>query len=408
MHQQLRTEVGTNFSRRTFLQGAAGVTVTALLGRNLFAAPNRANLLKPTDVEKKLIVHTPSPHNAEPALGDLADAWLTPLERFFVRSHAPDVPQIDAATFRVSVEGMVERSLQLSIRELQQLPQTSVTATLTCAGNRRAEYNAIREVAGVQWREGAIGNANWQGVRLSEILKQAGIKDGARHVWFESVDQINDSAGGTFGFGGSIPIEKALADQKDTPGALVTLKMNDAPLAADHGFPVRMVVPGYIGARSVKWLGRIVVSDRPSPNHYLAGAYRLVTEDTELAWTEAGPIYNFLLNSAICEPAASSSVKAGKTTVRGYALPPGNGQTISKVEVSTDAGRNWHESRITSENVPYCWVLWESQVPLTSGTSELIVRATDSAGLLQPQVVPWNLKGYLNNAWHHVPVKVAS
>ncbi len=397
-----------SLSRRQWLAASVSLAAAPWMTKSrLFAQDESVSGLSATAVEKELIVYTKSPHNAEPALENLTGNWITPLEHFFVRSHAP-VPEVDAATFRVSVEGMVERPLSLSVAELEAMPRTETLATLTCAGNRRSEHSARRTVAGVQWKEGAIGNARWGGVRLTELLKRAGIKPGAKHIWFESVDRVKGKDGGTFSFGGSIPIQKAIADHDGTPGALVTLRMNDAPLAADHGFPVRMVVPGYVGARSVKWLGRIVVSDQPSPNHYLADAYRLVTESTPLAWAESGPIYKYRLNSAICQPAASSSVRAGRVTVRGYALPPGNGETVSRVEVSADGGKTWQAAKVTGRNIPYCWVLWEASLPVTAATSELIVRATDSAGLTQPQVVPWNLKGYLFNAWHHVPVNVTS
>ncbi len=397
-----------SLSRRHWLAASVSLAAAPWVTRGrLFAQSDSANGLSAAVVEKKLIVYTKTPHNAEPALFDVTGHWITPLEHFFVRSHAP-VPEVDTAAFRVSVEGLVDRSLSLSVSDLQAMPRTETLATLTCAGNRRSEHSAKRTVAGVQWKEGAIGNARWGGVRLAEVLKRTGIKPGAKHVWFESVDRVKGKDGGTFSFGGSIPIEKAMADHGGTPGALVTLRMNDAPLAADHGFPVRMVVPGYVGARSVKWLGRIVVSDQPSPNHYVADAYRLVTESTPLAWAESGPIYKYRLNSVICQPAASSSVRAGRVTVRGYALPPGNGETVSRVEVSADGGKSWQAAKVTGRNVPYCWVLWEASVPVIGATSELIVRATDSAGLTQPQVVPWNLKGYLFNAWHQVPVKVVS
>ncbi len=399
--------VAATLSRRQILAGTVSLMTAPWWAQSrLFAQGGSASGQVATAVEKKLIVYTKTPHNAEPALSDLAGSWITPLEHFFVRSHAP-VPEVDVAAHRVSVEGLVERPLSLSVSDLEALPRSETLATLTCAGNRRSEHSARRTVAGVQWKEGAIGNARWGGVRLAEVLKRAGIKPGAKHVWFESVDRVKGKDGRTFSFGGSIPIQKAMADHDGTPGALVTLRMNDALLAADHGFPVRMVVPGYVGARSVKWLGRIVVSDQPSPNHYLADAYRLVTESTPLAWAESGPIYKYRLNSAICQPAASSSVRAGRVTVRGYALPPGNGETVARVEVSADGGQTWQAAKVTGRNVPYCWVLWEASVPVAGATSELIVRATDSAGLAQPQAVPWNLKGYLFNAWHHVPVNVS-
>ncbi|MGD9855142.1 MAG: molybdopterin-dependent oxidoreductase [Planctomycetaceae bacterium] len=408
MQTRILYDAGMGCSRRELLQSAAGVTLAAMMGRAVRSQTTSPAVSKSPAIDKRLIVHTQSPHNAEGALGDLIENWITPGEHFFVRSHAPQVPEIDPATFRVSVEGLVERPLDLSVRDLEAFPQTGVTATLSCAGNRRFEHNAIREVSGVLWREGAIGNARWGGVALAELLNRAGVQPGARHIWFESVDEVQGDDGGTFAFGGSIPIEKALADRDGVPGGLLTLRMNDAPLAADHGFPVRMVVPGYIGARSVKWLRRIVVSDRPSPNHFLADVYKLVTEESKLAQVESGPIYSYPINAAICAPASSSPLKAGRVTIRGYAQPPGNGARVSRVDVSVDGGTSWAAANITSRNVPYCWVLWEATVPVTAATSELIVRATDSAGLVQPQAVPWNLKGYLYNAWHHVPVTVTS
>lgn len=386
-------------SAAVFAAGGVGVS-------NVAASNERRQVkqLSPRDVQKKLIVHEKSPHNAEPALADLLGGWITPVEHFYVRSHAP-IPEVDLKLFRVVVDGLVERPLELSVAELSDLPQVESTATLTCAGNRRSEHNAFRKVKGVQWRAGAIGNAEWRGVPLSAILKKAGVKSEAKHVWFESVDKI-EKDGGTIPFGASIPLEKARSDGgPDAPSPpIVALEMNGEPLAPDHGFPVRMVVPGYIGARSVKWLGRITVSDRPSPNHYVQTAYKVVTEDAPLAWAEAGPIYAFPLNAVVCDPASGAKLTPGKVTVRGYALPPGGRRTIAKVELSTDGGRTWQPAKITTKNQPDCWTLWRSEIPVAANTNQLIVRATDSAGFVQPPLTPWNLKGYLFNAQHRVTV----
>ena len=190
------------------------------------------------------------------------------------------------------------------------------------------------------------------------------------------------------------------------PGAMLSFEMNEKPLTADHGYPLRAVVPGYIGARSVKWLGKIIVSNRPSPNHYVADAYKLVIENTPLAWDEAGVIYNYLINSVIAEPRPNAKLSAGPTKVKGYALPTGDGSQITKVEVSANNGRSWSAAKLLTKAKPYCWVLWEANVPVTSQTSELMVKAIDSKGNTQPQTVPWNLKGYMNNSWYELPVKV--
>jgi sulfite oxidase len=346
-----------------------------------------------------------APMNAEPMLPDLVKSWVTPVESFFIRSHG-NTPEIKAEAFRLTIEGLVERPLTLSLAELGQFEQHSTTATLTCAGNRRSEHSRVKPVKGVQWREGAIGNAKWSGARLSDLLKKAGLRESARHIWFEGLDTVEDG-GKSFSFGGSIPLEKALLDRDGVPGAILATMMNDKPLTADHGFPVRSLVPGYIGARSVKWLSKIVVSDRPSPNHFVADVYKLVDEGTLLEVAENAPIYRIPLNSAICTPTANAAMKPGRIAVAGYVLPPGvPGVSIRQVELSTDGGKTWSAAKVTPPVSEFCWQLWSADVPVTSQTQELVVRATDSRGDTQPQTPRWNVKGYLFNGWHRVPVKV--
>lgn len=384
-------------SRRAWLGTTAAGTLSAALPRFL-RAEGRGDVLVPSDVEKDLVWHTKDVPNAEPALGKIVGDWQTPLEHFYVRSHAP-APKVDLGSFRLTIEGLVERPLSLSVDDLRSMSQETVVATMTCAGNRRNEHNAVKPVEGVQWQAGAIGNTAWTGVPLAALLKKAGIRDGAKHVWFEGLDEI-EKGGRTIGFGASIPIEKALADHNGIPGALVTWMMAGKPLAPDHGFPVRTVVPGYIGARSVKWLGRIVVSAEPSSNHYLATAYKLVQRTTALDWAEAGPIYNFPINSVITS--VRQMAMQGTVEVTGYAYPPGDGRSIEKVELSADGGRTWTAAKITSDRKPFCWVLWDARLKVPGDAKSLIVRAVDSAGLVQPRTVPWNAKGYMYNAWHEV------
>ena len=382
-------------NRRDFL--AATTTVPLLGSLPLFGQSNAASRAS------NMLVHTTTPMNAEPHLANLVKSNITPVSEFYIRSHAPN-PKIDPASFRLKVEGLVERELSISLSELaNDYSPVSVTATLTCAGNRRYEHSKVTPVKGVPWREGAIGNAVWSGVPLAAILKKAGVKQEAKHVWFEGLDEI-EKGGGIIPFGASIPIPKAMDESEKMPGALVVTGMNNKPLTPDHGFPVRTVVPGYIGARSVKWLGKIVVSDKPSTNHYVATAYKIVERADAMEWAEKAPIYRFVLNSAICAPAAGDKVEPGKLTVRGYALPNGeSGRTVKSVEVSADNGRSWSQARL-GNTAAYCWCLWEADVAVTAQTTGLLVRATDSAGKIQPQHVDWNKKGYLFNAWHKVPV----
>lgn len=390
--------------RREFLR-KVGLAGTGLAASSRFAG-NHSAASAAEGQPGGMIVHTESPLNAEPEIDELSKSWMTPVESFYVRSHAPN-PKIDLSGFRLAVEGLVDQPLSISLAELNDIfDETSVIATMTCAGNRRSEHSLVKPVSGVPWQAGAIGNARWAGVRLSDVLKKAGLKENAKHVWFEGLDQI-PKGDGIIPFGASIPVSKAMHDVDGIPGALLTTKMNGAPLNADHGAPLRGVVPGYIGARSVKWLGKIVVSDRSSPNHYVATAYKLVEDGTPLEWDESGPLYRFPLNSVICTPSAGKDVEPGKIAVAGYALPSGRpGTSIAKVEVSTDQGRSWTQATIHSPRREYCWVLWKADVKVSSSARELTVRATDSKGDIQPRQVPWNLKGYMFNAWHRVPLGV--
>ena len=375
-------------SRRSFLNSSA----SAIAGSVIFPP-----IAKSAQRKGKLIYHTSDISNAEPVLSELVKSWMTPTDAFYIRSHAP-IPKIDHGSFRLKVEGLVEKPFSLSLQQLADLPQANIVATLTCAGNRRSEHIAIKPVKGVPWKEGAIGNAQWSGAKLSDILRMAGIKAEAKHVWFEGLDQIQRS-NGIIPFGASIPLNKAMSDSEKMPGTILATGMNGEPLNGDHGSPLRTVVPGYIGARSVKWLGKIVVSDRPSPNHYVATAYKIVEDGTPLEWSEQGPIYRMPLNSAIC----SQLKKSKSLIVAGYALPQGRpGTSIRKVEVSPDKGRNWIEARITSQSQEFCWVLWTAAIPSRNAGDELMVRATDSRGSIQPEQVNWNSKGYLFNSWHKV------
>jgi len=353
---------------------------------------------------KRLIVRSARPLNAEPALENLVESWTTPVESFYVRNHGT-IPQIDAAAFRFSIEGLVDRPLQFSIDDLvKTFPIVETQATLTCAGNRRNEFTGPK-IGGVQWAGGAIGNAGWSGVRLAALLRQAGLQTGAKHIWFEGADEITDK-GQMYAFGGSIPLEKALSGNERTSGPLLATRMNGKSLPQEHGYPLRCVVPGYIGARSVKWLRKIVVSDRPSPNHYLAQAYKLIADETPAALEAAAPLYEFAINSLICEPTPETPVKPGQLQVRGYALPFGaDGRAVRQIELSTDAGQTWTDAKIVSPVKDFCWILWSAEVNITAQTERLIVRATDSAGQTQPREMVWNAKGYQYNAWHQVRLK---
>ena len=386
------------------------VLASGLFVAGLRQSPLRGQETEPTSEEKDLIFRTMDPRNAEPALNKLIGSWITPTKHFYVRSHAEN-PQIDPQAFRLTVEGLVDRPLVLSLDDIRQMGEQTITATLTCAGNRRAEFNKEGKVGGVQWGAGAIGNATWTGVPLAKVLEKAGVKQEAKHIWFEGLDEIT-KGGTTIGFGASIPIDKAmLGAQENTSevGALLAYAMNGAPLAPDHGAPLRTVVPGYIGARSVKWLGKLVVSDRTSPNHYLATAYKLVKKTDSIDWEEAGPIYRYLINAAIGSTDTAEILKPGKLEIAGYVLPSGIlGCRVSRVAISCDGGKSWTQAELTGKDQDYCWQLWKAKVQITDKTKEIVVRAQDSSGGFMPARVPWNAKGYLQNSWFRLPVRVSA
>lgn len=378
-------------SRRRFLKTSAALaTASFFVRRRGFAA------------ESDLLVRSADPLNAEPPLAALLAAPVTPVKHFYVRNHGP-LPKVDAASYRLRIDGLVEKPLELSLAEIKDRFRASNTeATLTCAGNRRKEISAIKEVGGVQWDAGAIGCGRWTGPKLSDVLKLAGLKAGAKHLWFEGLDPIKEKDGSVAPFGGSIPLESTAASL-----SLLAHDMNGEPLTAEHGFPLRGIVPGYIGARSVKWLSKITVSDRPSPNHYLADAYKLIQSDDKDELAQAEPIYGFPVNAAICSVASGARIRAGRTTIGGYALPSGAAScTLTNVELSANGGKNWKQIQLFGRGMPFNWQQWSADLDLPPGKHDLVVRATDSRGNAMPEKGDWNAKGYLYNGWHHVSVEV--
>lgn len=348
-----------------------------------------------------MLVHSASPPNREPRPDRLTASFVTPCERFYVRSHAP-TPAVDPAAFRLEVGGLVERPLSLSLGDLGAFARVELAALMACAGNRRRELHALGPTPGeTPWESGALGVAVWGGVRLADVLGAAGVQTGAAHVAFEGLDRV-EKDGRTFGYGGSIPLDKALA-----PEVLLADTMNGAPLPPDHGAPLRAVVPGTIGARSVKWLARITAQAEESDNHYQRRAYKLFPPDVgpETADWDARPaIQDLPLNAVRTEPA--EAVPAGRVTLRGYAHA-GGGRAVERVEVSTDGGATWAAAALDPEGSAWTWRLWSLDADLGPGDYEVVVRASDGA-TAQPETVAetWNFKGYLHNAWHRSRLRV--
>jgi sulfite oxidase len=353
----------------------------------------------------KRLVHDPEGHNS--AVWPMqADAFVTPVEAFFVRSHAA-TPTIDRVGWRLEVDGLVERPLSLTFDELAAtLPRREIPATLMCAGLRRDEFLTIGPLPGeLPWGPEPVSTGRWAGFPLAELLRIAGPAGGARHVEFIGLDQV-ERLGQRFGFGGSIELEKALGGD-----VLLATELNGAALPPAHGYPVRVVVPGWIGARSVKWLGRIRLSAEPSGNYFQTRAYRFLadTNPREPRDITAGvALTEVPLNAVILDPVAGDVVPAGAVRVRGWAMGPGM-RPLAAVDVSTTGGRRWTRARIVEEAPGLTWSLWQAELELPPGSYVVMARATDREGNTQPPVVgdTWNVKGYNNNAWHRVAFTAA-
>ena len=333
-----------------------------------------------------------------------AGELVTPVHSFFTRSHAA-TPVVDPAGWRLEVEGLVERPGTYSLPELaDRFPPREVTATLMCAGLRRDEFLTIGPLPGeLPWGPEPVSTGRWRGFPLAELLRAAGVTSGARHVEFIGLDQV-ERLGQRFGFGGSIEVEKALGHE-----VLLATELNGRPLPAAHGFPLRMVVPGWIGARSVKWLGRIRVSAESSQNYFQTKAYRMLesTNPREPRDIAAGvALTEVPLNAVILDPLAGAVVPAGRLAVRGWAMGPGM-RGVAAVDLSITGGRRWIRAGTVAPSTGWTWSLWEASVDLAPGHHVLMARATDEEGNTQPPVVgdTWNVKGYNNNAWHRVAVQ---
>jgi sulfite oxidase len=259
----------------------------------------------------------------------------------------------------------------------------------------------LRDIPGeVPWHLEAVGNAAWLGPALADVLRLAGAAEDAGHVALAGLDEV-ERGGARFGFGGSIPLAKALR-----PEVILALEMNGEALPPAHGAPLRLVVPGVIGARSVKWLGDITVQDAPSDNYFQAVAYRLLSPDAPTG--ELGQMLGeIFVTVAICQPAEGARLPTAPVTLRGYALG-GGGHAITQVEVSANNGSSWKAAELLGESPPWAWQLWQATLELPPGRCTLVARAYDAHGGEQPAAVTqtWNAKGYMNNAWHRVGVEI--
>lgn len=343
------------------------------------------------------IVRSEDPLNLEMPFEKL-DGFITPTEAFYVRTHFP-IPKIDKNKWRLRVEGEVEKPFDLNYDELLKMESRTIPVTLECAGNNRIFLES--KVKGVQWGLGAVGTAEWTGVPLSILLDHAGLNTNTREVILEGADggTLEDPKGppGGLKFARSIPIAKARED------VLLAYKMNDVDLPAEHGFPLRAIVPGWYAMASIKWLQRIVVTDKPFTGYYQTLDYAYWKRRGDLA--ELVPLAEMQIKTEIAQPVEGEIVPAD-SNVRVHGAAWTSDAEITKVEVSVDGGANWNEATLTGESKPNAWRLWEFtwKTPAAAGRATLIARATDSRGRAQPTERDSNRGTYMIN--HLLPIDV--
>jgi DMSO/TMAO reductase YedYZ molybdopterin-dependent catalytic subunit len=329
-------------------------------------------------------IMTEKPLNAETPIEYLR-SWITANSHFFDRNQGaiPD-PAVDLQTYRLVVEGEVARSLSLGFEQLLRMPKTIVSNTLECSGNSRS---LLKEKArGNPWTIGGVGNAVWGGIPLDIVLAQAGLKETARHVAFEGLDQSLGSSGTKFIR--SIPLEKAL------DSTILAYEMNGEPLPPKHGFPLRGLALGWTGANCIKWLHRITVMARPYEGFFMDKVYRVFQKGQDPATGDV--VTGVKLKSIITRPQPDESLPEGDIVVLGAAY--GGEKEVARVEVSVDGGQNWQRAEFIGPCEPYAWrqwqYLWKAD---TKGRHTIMARAADSDGSLQPMDAEWNVLGYGNN-----------
>ncbi len=349
--------------------------------------------------DPRLVVVRESPLNAETPL-ELLDDYVTPTPLFYMRSNFP-VPGILADSWHLVVDGEVERPLALSYSELVSLPARDLTVTIECAGNGRSYFSP--KAQGEQWRYGAVGNAVWTGTPLRTILEIAGIKPPAVEVLCVGADRGTLPDGTPEGaFERSLTLETATA-----PDTLLAWAMNGEPLSPAHGYPLRLIVPGWYGMSAVKWLTRISLLAEPFTGFYQRERYVMVPDgrDSESGHTRTTPVTRMAPRALITSPVDGARLEANRARISGMAWS--GLAAVEKVELSLDGGATWDLTRLTGPNHRYAWRHWEYDwTPETAGSYEVVVRATDAKGNAQPAQASWNKLGYKNNSAHRIGVRV--
>ncbi|KAJ1914743.1 hypothetical protein H4219_004651 [Mycoemilia scoparia] len=401
-----------------------------------------------------LIIRTQKPFNAEVKLDKLIKSYVTDTKTHFKRNHGA-IPTIESDKYQLEVDigdmGTSGKSRKqiISLEQIKNYPKVKVVAALQCAGNRRDGQAKVKPVNGVIWAAGTISNSQWEGARLRDILVSCGIPADLsneyyavpRHLVLEAYGLASDDEC----YGGSIPLAWAMDPRNDV---LVAYNMNGQTMPRDHGYPCRLVVPGVIGARWVKWLRQVSVELEESSNYYQQRDYKILPpqagkSNCDKYWKLFPALHEFNVQCVICSPQEGSVIAQNKPcTFKGYAVA-GGGRPIDRVEISLDGGKTWNMAKLfgisgsspelysslvnrdvcpESNTIPdspspvesgqkhWSWKLWTytiDKVPVVfnNGTVEVISRAWDSSGNTQPMTTTWNYRGVMNNSCFKVSLK---
>ena len=352
-----------------------------------------------------MTVHNDLPINGEFA-AHLLDDHVTPAARHFVRNNGA-VParakNKNPQGWKLVVDGEVDTPLELTLDELKQLPAVRQQVVLECGGNGRALFEP--KVRGNQWGHGAVACSEWTGVRLRNVLEKAGLKSSAVYTAHYGEDQ---PLGKAQPFSRGLPIAKAMDEH-----TLIAYQMNGDDLPALNGYPVRLIVPGWIGSCSQKWLNRIWVRDQVHDSQKMSGySYRVpaypVEPGTKPSKADMVIATAWRIKSLISSPQANAQFLTEKSIkVRGHAWA--GEETVTQVQVSTDFGIHWKKAKLMQPANPYAWAHWETEMSFSEkGYYEVWARAFDDKGNAQPFRQPWNPKGYLGNVVHRVPVMITA
>ena len=343
--------------------------------------------------------HNYFPCNAETPTDSIMDNWITPNNLWYIRNHHP-VPMVNKDKYKLKISGVGINEKQFTLDQIKKFPKKEVVTTIQCGGNRRDGLNKFGKTSGIPWGFGAISTAKWGGVLLKDLLDNCNItkeldKNSINHIQVEALESVKIS----------IPVEKALNPFGDV---IVAYEMNDEEISREHGYPLRLIVPGYVGIRNLKWIEKITTSSEEADSPWQSGiSYKgmphYIKDAKDISIKKLISINEQPVQSVIVEDTGNDN----EICIKGFAWS-GGGRGIIRVDVSADNGETWYMANLKegSEqkiNKAWAWTFWDITIPKTSDTPpKIICKATDASFNTQPEPnkLSWNLRGLNNNTWH--------